>query len=61
MRHVERSAATFDWFVFFSYRYYHAFHGARAVPHKAVLVPTAERDAAIGLGVFLRCFAACAR
>ena len=40
----------FDFFVFFSYRYYHAWHGARAVPDKAVLVPTAERDPAIGLG-----------
>ena len=43
------TADAYDWFVFFSYRYYHAFHGARAVAAKAVLVPTAERDAAIGL------------
>jgi glycosyltransferase involved in cell wall biosynthesis len=52
VRHVARSASAFDWFVFFSYRYYHAFHGARAVPAKAVLVPTAERDAAAGLEIF---------
>jgi len=52
VRHVAASADAFDWFVFFSYRYYHAFHGARAVASKAVLVPTAERDAAIGLGIF---------
>ena len=39
-------------FIFFSYRYYHAYHGARAVPGKAILVPTAERDEAIGLGIF---------
>ncbi len=52
VRHVAASAGTFDWFVFFSYRYYHAFHGSRAVAAKAVLVPTAERDAAIGLGIF---------
>jgi glycosyltransferase involved in cell wall biosynthesis len=52
VRHIESAAAAFDWFVFFSYRYYHAYHGARAVPHKAVLVPTAERDAAMGLGIF---------
>jgi glycosyltransferase involved in cell wall biosynthesis len=50
--HVEKSASVFDYFIFFSYRYYHAFHGARAVPAKAVLVPTAERDAAIGLSMF---------
>ncbi|MEZ5287075.1 MAG: hypothetical protein R2712_20165 [Vicinamibacterales bacterium] len=42
----------YDFFVFFSVRYYHAYHGARAVPGKAILVPTAERDAAVGLGVF---------
>ena len=52
VRYVAASADAFDWFVFFSYRYYHAFHGARAVASKAVLVPTAERDAAIGLGIF---------
>jgi glycosyltransferase involved in cell wall biosynthesis len=50
--HVQSSAGRFDWFVFFSYRYYHAFHGARAVSSRAVLVPTAERDAAIGLSIF---------
>ena len=42
----------FDFVVFFSYRYYHAFHGARRVPARAVLVPTAERDPAITLGIF---------
>ena len=52
VRHVAARPSAFDWFVFFSYRYYHAFHGARAVAAKAVLVPTAERDAAIGLGIF---------
>ena len=36
----------------FSYRYYHAWHGARRLPDKAVLVPTAERDPAIGLSIF---------
>ena len=42
----------YDYFLFFSYRYYHAYFGARAVPDRAVLVPTAERDAAVGLAVF---------
>ena len=32
VRHVRRSANAFDWFIFFSYRYYPAWHGARAVP-----------------------------
>ncbi len=50
--HVARNIDAYDWFAFFSYRYYHAFHGARAAAAKAVLVPTAERDAAIGLSIF---------
>jgi len=50
--HLDRSAAEFDFVIFFSYRYYHAWHGARRLPTKAVLVPTAERDPAIGLAIF---------
>jgi glycosyltransferase involved in cell wall biosynthesis len=52
VKYVTSSADRYDWFVFFSYRYYHAFHGVRAVASRAVLVPTAERDAAIGLAIF---------
>ena len=52
IRHVARAASSIDWFLFFSYRYYHAFHGARAVPSKAILVPTAERDPAVGVQIF---------
>jgi glycosyltransferase involved in cell wall biosynthesis len=50
--YLERSASTLDFILLFSYRYYHAWHGARRVPGKALLVPTAERDPAIGLGIF---------
>jgi glycosyltransferase involved in cell wall biosynthesis len=42
----------YDFFIFFSYRYHHSFYGARAVASKALLVPTAERDGALGLGMF---------
>ncbi len=49
---IDAHAADYDFFVFFSFRYYHAWHGARAVPGQAVLVPTAERDAALGLSIF---------
>ena len=52
IKHLARRRREFDWCIFFSYRYYHAFHGSRAVPDRAVLVPTAERDAAIGLAIF---------
>ncbi len=52
IRHIARNASAFDYFLFFSYRYYHAWHGIRTVPAKAILVPTAERDPAIGLAIF---------
>jgi glycosyltransferase involved in cell wall biosynthesis len=52
VKHVAGAGPRFDYFLFFSYRYYHAYHGARAVPSRAILVPTAERDAAIGLAIF---------
>jgi glycosyltransferase involved in cell wall biosynthesis len=50
--YVGNHAAEYDFCLFFSYRYYHAYHGARAAAARAILVPTAERDAAIGLSIF---------
>lgn len=44
--------ASFDWVVAFSYRYYHAYHLARRLAAKTVLVPTAERDPAVALRIF---------
>jgi glycosyltransferase involved in cell wall biosynthesis len=52
VRHLKARQHEYDYFIFFSYRYYHAYHGIRAVASKALLVPTAERDPAIGLGLF---------
>lgn len=52
IRHVIRHARDVDFLIFFSYRYYHTFHGVRAAADRAVLVPTAERDAALGVSVF---------
>src|SRR5581483_3481561 len=49
-------ATQFDFCVFFSYRYYHAYYGARATASRAVLVPTAERDETIGLSIFTPVF-----
>ena len=50
--HVERHSSEYDYLFFFSYRYYHSYHGIRAAADRAILVPTAERDPAIGLGIF---------
>ena len=49
---VRRRANELHYLLFFSARYYHAFHGVRAAPERAILVPTAERDAALGVSVF---------
>jgi glycosyltransferase involved in cell wall biosynthesis len=56
IRHLRKVRAEFDFFLFFSARYYQAWHGARMVPDKAVLVPTAERDPAIALSIFAPLF-----
>jgi glycosyltransferase involved in cell wall biosynthesis len=49
---IRSSGTEFDYLLFFSARYYQAFHGVRAAPERAVLVPTAERDPALGVAVF---------
>jgi len=49
---LQKSGHEFDHVLLFCARYYHAYHGARAVPDRAILVPTAERDAALGLALF---------
>ena len=54
--YVSRHASDYDFLIFFSYRYYHAYHGVRAVPSRAILVPTAERDSTIGLSIFKSIF-----
>lgn len=46
----------FDFFIFFSYRYYHSYHGILSFPGKAVLVPTAEEDEVIYLHLFKNFF-----
>ncbi len=49
---LRRRGDEFDFVLLFSARYYQAYHGARAVPDRAVLIPTAEREAAIALSMF---------
>jgi glycosyltransferase involved in cell wall biosynthesis len=52
VRHLREQAAAFDFFIFFSYRYYTTYHGLRAVSDKALLVPTAEDDGIYRLSLF---------
>ena len=52
IRELEIREREFDYFVFFSYRYYHSYWGIRTFPRKSILVPTAEHDEVIGLRLF---------
>jgi len=52
VKYIRRHAHDFDFLIFFSYRYYHAYHGIRAAGRRSILVPTAERDSTIGLSIF---------
>jgi len=52
VHHVRKHGDDYAFMLFFSYRYYHAYHGARAAADRAILVPTAEREATIGLSIF---------
>ena len=52
VEHIKAHEADYDFFIFFSFRYHHSYHGCRAVASKAILVPTAERDSALGLGIY---------
>jgi glycosyltransferase involved in cell wall biosynthesis len=49
---LRRSEGEFDLVVVFSVRYYHAYYGVRAAASRSVLVPTAEREPALGLAIF---------
>ena len=52
VRFLRTREADYDAFIFWSYRYYHSYHGIRTLPDKSVLVPTAERDPVIHLKIF---------
>jgi glycosyltransferase involved in cell wall biosynthesis len=49
---VAAARERFDFFFFYCYRYYQTWAGLPAVSDRAILVPTAEEDPAIHLGIF---------
>ncbi len=59
--YVRTHAGDYDYIFFFSYRYYHAYHGVRAVPGKAILADRGARRDASGCRCSARFSAACAR
>jgi len=52
VEHLRRRRGDFDFFLFFSYRYWTTWHGLNAVADRAVLVPTAEDDGVYRLPLF---------
>ncbi len=52
LRHLRAAGNAYDFCLFFGYRSYQSVRGARAVAPRAVLVPHAGRDEAIGARVF---------
>lgn len=53
---LEKREAEFEFYIFFSYRYYHSYHGITRFKKKAILVPTAEHDDVIYLRMFKHIF-----
>lgn len=56
LAHLEAHGRDYDWVLFWSFRYYQSFFGVPLVADRAVLVPTAEEDPAIRIGVLERFF-----
>ena len=52
IRNLENREKEFAYLIFFSYRYYHSYHGVRRFQRKAILVPTAEHDQVVYLSLF---------
>lgn len=49
---LRRVRRRFDFVLLFSLRYFQTYYGARAAGDRAILVPTAEREAAVALRIF---------
>ena len=56
IHYIDQHRADYDFFIFFSYRYYHSYWGIHTVPEKSLLVPTAEHDPVVYLQIFKELF-----
>ena len=52
IEHIQNHEDAWDYLIFFTYRYYQTYHGIRKAASRSILVPTAERDSAIGVSLF---------
>jgi glycosyltransferase involved in cell wall biosynthesis len=57
VEHLRRHQGEYDAILFFSYRYWTAYHGLQVAPRKSILVPTAEDDPTLALRMFQPYFA----
>jgi glycosyltransferase involved in cell wall biosynthesis len=55
-KYIEDNQDKYDYFIFFSYRYYHSYWGVHTAAKKSILVPTAEHDPVIHLQMFKELF-----
>jgi len=56
IKYIKDNQDKYDYFIFFSYRYYHSYWGIHTIPQKSILVPTAEHDPVIHLQMFKELF-----
>ncbi len=56
IQYIKKNEHVYDYFIFFSYRYYHSYWGINLVPDKSILVPTAEEDPVVNLNIFKKLF-----
>ncbi|MGQ9618810.1 MAG: glycosyltransferase family 4 protein [Candidatus Aminicenantia bacterium] len=49
---IKKNKRMYDFFVFFSYRYFHSFFGIKEVGKKSILIPTAEHDDVLYMRAF---------
>ena len=52
IEYIEAHQDEYDYFIFFSYRYFHSYWGIHTIPHKSILVPTAEKDSITVFSLF---------
>src|SRR5205814_1996669 len=51
LEHLRRHGGTYDLVLFWTFRYYPSFFGLPLVAERSILVPTAEEDGVVTLGV----------